>query len=200
MKRIMRSNLPRSYYHLLRPSRPVLITTRNENNSLNVAPFSWIMPISSTPPIIGLSLKTIPKKQNTLINIERMREFGLNIPQMELAGKLIRSSYKYPEEAGKFELVGFTQEKPVCIATELIKECTANFECKVERIEHIGDHSLVIADVVVIHYSKHHYSEDMLLDLDKAAPCLHMKRYADNDGEKHIFMVGTETVEVSVKY
>lgn len=200
MKRIVTDNLPRSYYHLLRPSRPMLITTKNEDNSLNVAPFSWIMPVSSTPPIIALSLKTIPEKQNTLINIERTREFGLNVPHMELAGKLIRTSYSYPEKISKFQLVGFIEEKPVSITTELIKECKANLECKVEKIEHIGDHSLIIADVVVIHYSEEYYSEDMSLDLSKVMPCLHLRRCVDNDGEKHLFMVGVSTAEVFEKY
>jgi flavin reductase (DIM6/NTAB) family NADH-FMN oxidoreductase RutF len=200
VKRVVRDRLPRSYYHLLRPSRPVLVTTKNEDGSLNVAPFSWIMPVSSSPPIIALSLKTIPEKQNSLVNIETTQEFGVNIPHMELAGKLIRASFSYPKNTGKFQVVGFTEEEPVSITTQLVRECKANFECKVERIDCIGDHSLIIANVVAMHYSEEYYSEDMLLDLSKVTPCLHMGRYVENDGEKHIFMVGVDTREVFEEY
>jgi hypothetical protein len=51
-----------------------------------------------------------------------------------------------------------------------------------------------------MHYSEEYYSEDMLLDLSKVTPCLHMGRYVENDGEKHIFMVGVDTREVFEEY
>ena len=54
----------------------MLVTSKNKDGSLNVAPFSWITPISSRPLFLSLALLTIPRKQDILQNIERTGEFG----------------------------------------------------------------------------------------------------------------------------
>jgi len=193
MKKIINENLSREIINVLQPSRPVLVTTTNINKSLNVAPFSWLTPISANPPMLALSLTAKPKKQNSLINIERTREFGVNIPQIELLNKLVLSSFDYPKEKSKFEVLNFIPENPVCISTKLIASCKANLECRLKRINSTGDHSLLIADIVAIHYDENYFNENLILDLTKATPCLHMQKYDLKNGQKHIFLSGLKS-------
>jgi len=63
MKKIMINNFPVKTHQLFRPERPMLVTSKNENGSLNVAPFSWITPISAQPLYLVLALLTLPRKR-----------------------------------------------------------------------------------------------------------------------------------------
>jgi len=64
--------------------RPILCTTKNNDGSDHVAPFSWINPVSHKPPRIALALLNSPKKQQSLENIERSAEFVVNMPAIHL--------------------------------------------------------------------------------------------------------------------
>lgn len=201
MKKIIVENFPKKTHNLFRPERPMLVTSKNENDSLNVAPFSWITPISAQPLYLVLALLTLPKKQDSLKNIERTGEFGVGLPQIDLAEKLVQSSFDYPKDVSKFEFLSFTEERPVKISTGLIKECRANFECEVEKSELIGDHTLLIAKVLAVHYIKELYLPDLIINLNKAIPCIHYKKSLYKNGEKHIFITGiNEQIEIKEQY
>ena len=78
------------------------------------------------------------------------------LPQIDLAKKLVKFSFDYPKDVSKFKLLSFNKEKPVKIDTRLMQECGANFECKVEKSELIGDHNLLITRALAIHYDKNY--------------------------------------------
>ena len=123
------------------------------------------------------------------------------LPQIDLAEKLVKSSFGYPKDVSKFELLSFNEEKPVKIDTGLMQECRANFECKVEKSELIGDHNLLIARVLAIHYDKKLYFSDLIIDLDKATPCIHYRKCLFKNGEKHVFNTGiSNKLEIKNEY
>jgi len=200
MKRMMEQSNLKDSYQLFQPSQPFLITTRNGNGSLNVAPFSWLTPVSADPPVLALCLLTLPKKQDSLINIERTLEFGVNIPQINLVSKLVKASFNYPPEISKFDALEFTFQEPKVISTGLIEECRVNFECKVKRIELIGDHTLIIADIAATHYDDQYFDADMVLNLEAAKTCHHLKKFIIDEGQKHIFMSDGKKIEVTEYY
>ncbi|KJS21880.1 MAG: hypothetical protein VR72_08440 [Clostridiaceae bacterium BRH_c20a] len=200
MKKILEKDSLKNYYQLLQPSHPHLVTTLNANATLNVAPFSWLFPVSSDPPIIALSLLTMPKKQDTLLNIERTWQFGVNVADADMAQMLIKASFNYPQEVSKFEVLKLNLEKPVLIEAGLIQECRVNLECKVQKMELIGDHTLIIADVVVAHFDKQLFNEELELDLEEVQPCLHLKKYIKQKGQRHVFLTGYKKIVVEEDY
>jgi len=201
LKKIVKENLSREIINVLQPSRPVLVTSTNPNNSLNVAPFSWVTPVSANPPMLALALLSKPKKQDSLINIERTWEFGVNVPQIELLNKVVLSSFDYPKEESKFEVLNFIPENSVCINTKLIASCKANLECKLKKIISPGDHSILIAYIVALHYNEKYFNKNFVINLTKATPCLHMQKYDLNNGQKHIFLSNFKnTIEIIENY
>jgi len=114
----------------------------------------------------------------------------VGLPQINLAEKLVQSSFDYPKDVSKFEFLSLTEEKPVKINTGLIQECRANFECKVEKSELIGDHTLLIAKVLAVHYEKELYLSDLIVNLNKAIPCIHYRKSLYRNCEKHVFITG----------
>src|SRR5512133_1840279 len=91
----------REFIPLMQPSRPVLVTSRFANGRINVAPFSWCIPVSLDPPMLGLALLTTPRRQRSLINILREGQFVVNMPGPDLAPRVAAASYWYPKGVNK---------------------------------------------------------------------------------------------------
>ncbi len=187
---------------LLQPSRAIMVTTLNDDGSLNVAPFGWAMPVSFLPPILGLALLNYPKKQHSLVNIEREREFVLNLPSLDIAETIVKSSYRlWPEGRNKFEVLGLTRKPSLKIRTPGFAEARAQLECVVSDITAPGgDHKLVIATVVAATYNSELYGPNLLLKLDKAKPALHMEQWAQSNSQVHMFLDPLGALVIDVPY
>jgi len=173
---------------LLQPGRAILCTTINEDGSNHVAPFSWINPISFIPPRVGLALLTSPKKQQSLENIERTGEFVVNLPDIPIAEQLVLTSYDALDGENKFERSGFTPLPAKKVEPVAIQECRAHLECKVIEIIDVGDHDLILADVVAAYYDTDAFSENLLINLSTYRPATHLQNYITDTGQVHVFM------------
>lgn len=199
MKKI---NLPEEQkgdaYNFLQPSRPVLVTTLEEDLSTHVAPFSWIIPLSVQPLLVGLALMTRPSKQRSLENIERHGEFAVNLPGLELAEQLVICSYKVKPGAKKADLAGLTVTPASKIKPGLIGQCRAHLECRVLSIQETGDHNFITAEVVHISYHRESYTAGLVPDLRAFMPCVHLTNYKSENGQAHLFLApgGVSVAEV----
>lgn len=173
----------------LQPTRPVLVTTLDEDGVTHVAPFSWIIPLSTDPPLVGLALLTKPRKQHTLENIERSGEFAVNIPGLELAEQLVQCSYKVKPGVKKLKLAGFTAIPASKIEPCLIGECRAHLECSVLSAQETGDHTLIIGKINHVTYQEKAYTAGLMLNLKEFTPCLHLDNYSSKDGQAHLFLL-----------
>lgn len=191
-------NLWGKSYMLLQPSRPVLVTSLGEDGATHVAPFGWVTPVSAEPPMIGLALLTKPKKQHTLVNIERSGEFVVNVPGLELAEGLVRCSYQVRPGQKKFALSGFDALPSVKVKPDSVAGCRAQLECRVLSVTPTGDHSLVIAEVIEARYDPEAFAASLALKVDKSMPCIHLNNYRTDDGQAHVFLdsAGVRLVEV----
>ncbi len=175
---------------LMQPSRPVLVTTRFKDGRINVAPFSWCIPVSANPPMVLLALATIPRKQRTLLNILRERAFVVNMPGAELAERLARASYSYPKGINKAESLEFKTLPGQVLDVPILAECRAHIECKLAQAIPTGDHTTLVADVVAASYDPDVFDDKMVLRLDRAMPLLHLRHNSmpDNSGQTFYFM------------
>lgn len=185
---------------LLQPSKPILCTTKNEDNTDHVAPFSWLIPVSNKPPRVGLALLNTPNKQHTLINIEREGEFVINVPDINIIDKLVEASYFLLENTNKFDRSGFTRLVSKVVTPPSIMECRAHLECKVLNIIKTGDHSLVIGDVVWARFDDQAFTPDLLIKLENFTPVIHLKNYKMEDYQAHVFLSPSESRIIEVEY
>ncbi|MEA4964183.1 flavin reductase family protein [Lutispora sp.] len=184
---------------LLQPSRPILCTTKNDDGTDHIAPFSWINPVSHKPPRVALALMNKPKKQRSLENIERTGEFGVNIPDMSMAEKMVGCSYSTKFGENKFDRSGFTRLPSVIIKAPCIEEGMSSLECKVLNMMDAGDHTLIIADIVYAKYNEDAYSPNLLINTSKFRPIIHVQNFNLEKSQLHIFLSNhsTEIIEVS---
>lgn len=203
MKKELGLENKRRTINLLKPSRPFLCTTKNEDNSDNVAPFSWIMPISQNPPRVAFAVQNERglKLSQTLINILREHEFVINIPVAGQEEKLIQSSHDLVNYLCKFDRTGFTRDDSRYVKAKMIKECSASLECRVYSIiDTCGDHTLVLADVVNAVYDAKYYDDKLCPKLNETQPIISFKGIKFDDHEEHIFIKTMGSYSVTIPY
>jgi gluconolactonase len=185
---------------LFRPNRPVLVTTCNRDGTVHVAPFAWCVPASYNPPMVSLALLSNPRKQHSLVNIERDREFVVNLPGYDVSPDLVRASYRYPAGVYKAGILGLEFSPAQRVDVPLVKQCRAHVECRLKTSIVTGDHTLLVADVVDASYASEQYHEGFIIDVENYPPCLHLGHVALPDGQTHTFIDGGEGRPIHVPF
>ncbi len=174
---------------LFQPTMPFLVTTLNEDNSVHIAPFAWGTPISLSPPMMCLALGNKASfKSDSLVNIERTGEYVVNLVNQDLTRKLVQASHEYSEGVKKFEKLEFCPVESNKLDTPGIKEARAHIECRVKYINETGDHKLIVSDIVAASFNPDYYTGNLLLDVEKAKPIIHLEQYTQSNGQIHVLI------------
>lgn len=133
-------------YHLLTQTvtpRPIAwILTKNENQTFNLAPFSFFSVLSPDPAILVVSIgnKSDAIQKDTKHNLIREQECVLHIPSLEQIHSVNESAATLEYGSSEIEkagvsLVDFTKNLP------RIKEAKVAMHCRLYEIQTIADSS-----------------------------------------------------------
>jgi len=161
---------PVKFYEILSPRCTVIITTRDKEGRPNAAPFSFVTPVSSTPPLVLFS--SAPQR-HTLANVRATGEFVLNVAPEEILDNLWVCAKAFPEGINEISESGLTERKSTVVAVPGIEECIGWVECKLEFEKEAGDHILVVGRVVNVEF-KDEFSREGQFDLSVAKPVMHI--------------------------
>ncbi|MCS7097896.1 MAG: flavin reductase family protein [Candidatus Methanomethyliaceae archaeon] len=138
--------VPENLYHrLLAPRVAAIIVALKEDNLPNPMIAAWHMPVSINPPILAIS---IAPTRYTHKLIQESGEFTINIPSPSLLNRVIKAgtiSGKLYDKSGLFKFIKSTK-----LRTPIIDECMGAIECTLIRSTEIGDHSLILGQVVAV--------------------------------------------------
>lgn len=146
--------------------RPIaVVSTKNVDGSNNVAPFSFFTGVSAKPFIVAfcpLIRTSTAEKKDTVINIEREKEFVINFVTEENADLINSTSAELPYGEDEFKYAGLTPVDSEMVQAARVKESPIHFECKLRDILSYGDKpgagTLITGEVVKVHI------EDRLFD------------------------------------
>ncbi len=137
--------------------RPIaLVSTRAADGTLNVAPFSYFMGVSSDPFIIAISVSQREgRPKDTAHNIERTGEFVVNAAGEANAAAINLASGDWDPDIDEFALAGLTPAPSVKVAPPRVAEAAYALECRLERTIVLGETprqtSLILGEVVWMH-------------------------------------------------
>lgn len=122
----------------------VTVLTVNDDGSAHGATVSAIMPISRDPVVLGVCLRT-----SSALATMAMRAgwFSVNVlasEQSELAGLFARPG----RERGTAQFGGLDWTPDRITSAPLLGGCLAHLACRVAGMHRIGDHDLIIAEVM----------------------------------------------------
>lgn len=141
--------------------RPIaVVSTRNEDGSNNVAPFSFFTAVSAKPMIIAFSpmIRTSTgEMKDTPKNIFREKEFVVNFVSEEIVDQINTTSTELPYGQDEFQLAGLTPIDSEKISAKRIKESKIHFECIYRDHLSYGNEpgcgQIITGEVVKVHIS-----------------------------------------------
>lgn len=151
--------------------RPIaVVATKNGDGSDNLAPFSFFNGFSAKPMIVGFAPIRKPntgEKKDTLINIEREKEFVVNFVTEQNADLINLCSTELARNESEFEFAGLTPLESEVVKACRLKESPIHFECKLRDIISYGDTpgagTLITGEVVKIHVDEKIYDNGRLI-------------------------------------
>jgi flavin reductase (DIM6/NTAB) family NADH-FMN oxidoreductase RutF len=148
---------------LISPRLTVLVNTIDEKSELNSSPYSWVFPLSFTPPLIGVSIGG--KSKQSFINAERTGEFVICLVSTDFGQQAVNCEEQHSPGEKLWEKQGLHSQKSKKVAVPRIKEAKAILECKATKfLEYNGDHVILVGEVV------HAEAEE---SLEERKPLLH---------------------------
>src|ERR1700753_1750201 len=154
--------------------RPIaLVSTVDEANVRNLAPFSYFTACSSNPPVVVFCPINRPQPhgaKDTLRNIIATREFVVNIVSEEFAGGMNATAAQVPPDVDEFELSDLTPIPSDLIKPPRVAESHIHMECAlvqlVQESDEPGGGSLVLGEVLRFHV-REDLIENFRIDPDK---------------------------------
>ncbi|ODS81250.1 MAG: flavin reductase [Cytophagaceae bacterium SCN 52-12] len=151
----------RSFYQYMTSAiapRPIaLVSTTDRSGNINLSPFSFFNYVGIDPPIIVFA----PNKRasddsykDTVLNLKEVPEAVVNLVDGNMVQQVSLASSAYEKGINEFEKAGFTPVPSLAVAPPRVQESPGHLECRVLEIKEIGSMSLVIAEVVLAHFSE----------------------------------------------
>ncbi len=130
---------------LIYPRLTVLVTTCDSDGKPNAAPYSWIAPVSFSPPMLYLGIQR--RETGTIKNLRATKEFVVNVATKDWAAKAVACEAKIPDKVQKS---GISLRESKKVKAPSVAEAKIVLECKLQEIIETGkaDHFLVIGEIV----------------------------------------------------
>lgn len=151
--------------------RPIaVVSTVNEDGTNNLAPFSFFTGVSAKPFIVAfapLIRTSTGSKKDTVINIEREKEFVINFVTEENADKVNSASEELDYGHDEFVHAGLTPLDSEMVKAKRMQESPIHFECKLRDVISYGSlpgsGTLITGEVVKVHVDERIYDQGRII-------------------------------------
>jgi len=173
----MRKTLDELEARRLLTGGPVLLVTTIWHAKTNVMPVAYAMPLSFTPPLVGIA---VHPSRHTHDMIRFSEEFAINVPGRNLLHHVQYLGSVSGSELDKLELTKLPTIRARKVEAPLIDGCVGYIECGLEDALRFGDHTLFVGRVVAASIDDEAFEETWLLADDDYKPLhyLGLNRYA----------------------
>lgn len=171
----MKQNIPLLKSHrLVVPRIGYIVTTVNSKGLVNAGVYSNMTSVSTSPERVVLG---VYKEWDTIKNIRVVGEFVVNVPSMRLLDEIWICGDKHagnpiPRGVSELEIAHLTEIPSEKVRPPRIKECYGHLECVVNWIKSVGDHYLVLGEVVAASFTKGYLDDNFVVNLNKAKPAM----------------------------
>lgn len=160
---------------LINPRPIAMISTADADGLVNVAPYSYYLPITGDPMLIGVTVGAVRAEgvgpKDTWRNIERTGEFVVNVTTESMREHIETAAMEFPPDVSETSVTGWTPVPSVKVAAPSLADSPAHLECRVHQVVDLGDlavpHSgvhFVVAEVVWVTIDESICSQDYRVD------------------------------------
>ena len=137
--------------------RPIaFVSSRAADGTLNLAPFSFFMGVSSDPPVLAIAVSQREGSlKDTAHNILATREFVVNAAGEEHAEAINRASGDWDSDIDEFTLAGLAPEASLRVAPPRVAGAAFALECRLHGSLAVGapprQTTLLLGEIVWMH-------------------------------------------------
>lgn len=126
---------------------PIVLVSSASKGERNIMTMGWHTVMEFEPSRIGCCIFS----DHSSRLIKRSKECVINIPTYDLVKQVIGVGNTTGTTIDKFEKFGLTPVEAEEVGAPLIKECYANFECKVVDLSLVAKYNMFVLEVVKAH-------------------------------------------------
>ena len=151
--------------------RPIAwVATISAAGKTNLAPFSFFQGVCASPPTLLFTGANDRhgRKKDTIVNVEQVPEFVVNIVPYALRDPMNQSSAPLPHGESEFEKFNIATAPSTQVRPPRVAASPVSFECRLDRIVRVGEGPLagniVIGTVLCAHVSESVLGADGQID------------------------------------
>ena len=148
MKRFQKRDFPLDQIRRYLEPGPIVLVSSAWKAKTNIMTMGWHMMMQFSPALVGCY---IWDGNHSFEMIRRSKECVINIPTADLVNEVVGIGNSTGAKIDKFKKFGLTPVTGQEVAAPLIKECYANFECRLADGRLISQYGLFIWEVVKAH-------------------------------------------------
>ena len=150
--------------NMLYPLPAVMVSVGNKQGKTNIITVAWTGIINTDPAMVYISIRDSRYSYNL---IKESGEFVINLTTENLARKTDWCGVRSGSKFDKFKEMNLSKEKANFVSCPMIKESPVSIECKVEQINKLGTHNMIIANVLAINVDEKFIDEKGAFDISK---------------------------------
>jgi flavin reductase (DIM6/NTAB) family NADH-FMN oxidoreductase RutF len=127
---------------------PIVLVSSAWRGEHNIMTMGWHTVMEFTPSLVGC---IISSENYSFELIRRSRECVINVPTIALASKVVGIGNCSGKDTDKFATFELTAEPADQVKAPLIRECYANFECRLADARLVQKYNYFIFEVVKAH-------------------------------------------------
>ncbi|MGE5297202.1 MAG: flavin reductase family protein [Solirubrobacterales bacterium] len=148
MKAFRKKDFPVSEIRRFLEPGPIVLVSSAWKGQTNIQTLGWHMVLGFEPSLIGCY---IWNANHTFEMVRRSKECVINIPTTDLIEQAVGIGNCSGRDVDKFDKFSLTPVPAETVAAPLIKECYANFECRLFEGRLVAKWGLFIWEVVKAH-------------------------------------------------
>ena len=154
------------------PRLVVIVGVRDDARATtNFAPVAWASPLSSDPPLFGVCLSPRTHTHQLVLKTGEFTVNFLDHADAALAAEFGRLSGR---ETDKVKALDVELEPGEALQTPSLARAYASAECLLVERHQVGDQTLFVAEVQLIHAAEGAFDSDGILKLDRCAPLMYL--------------------------
>jgi flavin reductase (DIM6/NTAB) family NADH-FMN oxidoreductase RutF len=127
---------------------PIVLVSSSYKGEQNIMTMGWYTLMQFSPSLIGCFIVGYNHSHEL---IRKSGECVINLPTKDLLQEVIGIGNCHGQSVDKFEKFSLTSLPATHVKAPLIKECYANFECRIYDKRLLSDYSFFILEVVKAH-------------------------------------------------
>ncbi len=124
---------------------PIVLVSSAWKDQRNIMTMGWHTVMEFTPSLVGC---IISSANHSFELVRRSGECAINLPTTALTDEVVGIGTTTGAEIDKFEHFGLTPERAEVVQAPLIRECYANFECRLADDSLVDKYNFFVWEVV----------------------------------------------------